>query len=68
MRAIKSQEAGGAEKVHEHAIEAAAAVAIDGCTDLVEAGGTCYACWTGGEGLVRDVGHRAFIMPSANGR
>ena len=47
-------EAGGAEKVYANTqYEAAAAVAIEGCTDLVEADGTCYACWTGGEGLVR---------------
>ena len=47
-------EAGGAEKVYANTqYEAAAAVAIDGCTDLVEAGGTCYVCYAGGEGLVR---------------
>ena len=37
-----NREAGGAEKVYANTqYEAAAAVAIDGCTDLVEAGGTC---------------------------
>ena len=46
--------AGGAEKVYANTqYEAAAAVAIEGCADLVEAGGTCYICWSGGEGLVR---------------
>ena len=66
-------EAGGAEKVYANTqYEAAAAVAIEGCADLVEAGGTCYICWSGGEGLVRScawrVLHRAFIVPSANSR